>query len=121
MSKKEMENLDEQVLQVANSAGEARCVDEAQQADREAERRDAIRVNQISAEQKRKAEQAVAREKMQRMLKMLAKVAACSVAAGVFLALLLDPKIWVPVVGCVGIMTFIVVGAICIDRHCRRC
>jgi len=119
MSKKEMENLDEQVLQVANSAGEARCADEAQQADREAERRDAMRVNQISAEQKRKAEQVAARKKMQGMLKMLAKVAACLVAAAVFLALLLDPVFWVPVIGYVGIMTFIVVGAICVDRHVR--
>jgi len=121
MSKKEMENLDEQVLQVANSAGEARCADEAQQAGREAELRARNLCAKASEEEKRQKERMIAQMKMQRLLTMLAKVSACTVAVGVFLALLLDPNIWVPVVGCVGMMTFIVVGAICIDRHCRRC
>lgn len=121
MSKKEMENLDEQVLQVANSAGEARCADEAQQAGREAELRAKNLCAKASEEEKRQRERMIAQMKMRRLLTMLAKVAACAVAAGVFLALMLDPKLWVPVVGCVGIITFIVVGAISIDRYCGRC
>lgn len=110
MSAKEMEKLDDQVLQVANSAGEARCADEAAQAERRAE-------DGCNQANKKKARQ----EKTQRLLAMLARVAVCLVAAGVFLALMLEPEFWVPVIGCIGIITFIVVGAICIDRYCRRC
>ena len=121
MSKKEMENLDEQVLQVANSAGEARCADEAKQAEREAERSAKACCEQADKEEKRQIQLAMERKKMRRLLKMLARATACFVAAGVFLAMMLDPKFWVPVVGCVGVMTFIVVGAICIDRYFQRC
>lgn len=120
MSAKEMEKLDEQVLQVANRAGEDRSANESAQAEQAAENQKKIRNVQLSEEQKRKEEKLIARAKMKDWLKMLAKVAACLVAAGVFLALLLDPEKWAPVVGCLGIMTFVVVGAICIDRYAQR-
>lgn len=110
MSKEEMKNLDEQVLQVANSAGEARCADEAAQAERRAE-------DGCNQANKKKARQ----NKTRRLLTMLARVAVCLVAVAVFLALMLEPGFWVPVVGCIGIITFIVTGAICIDRYCGRC
>jgi hypothetical protein len=120
MSKKEMESLDEQVLQVANRSGEEKNNADARQADQE----EARRAKELSAkwveEMERKAQQEIARVKMVNLLKTLAKVAACLVAAAVFLALMLEPKFWVPVIGCVGIMTFIVVGAISIDRFVQR-
>lgn len=120
MSKKDMENLDDQVLQVANRAGEARSADEAQQAEQAVEHHKKVRNEQLSDEQKRREEKAIAEWKMKRLLTMLARVAACLVAAAVFLALMLEPGFWVPVVGCLGIMTFVVVGAICIDRYVQR-
>lgn len=120
MSAKEMKDLDDQVLQVANRAGEARSADEAQQAEQAVEHHKKVRNEQLSDEQKRREEKAIADWKMKRLLTMLAQVAACLVAAAVFLALILEPKFWVPVVGCLGIMTFVVVGAICIDRHVQN-
>lgn len=120
MSAKEMKDLDDQVLQVANRAGEARCADEAQQAEQETERLVKAGADKAAENAKRQKERELAQLKMRNLLTMLAKVAACTVGMGVFLALLLDPKLWVPVLGCVGIMTFIVMGAICIDRYCRR-
>lgn len=121
MSKKEMESLDSQVLQVANSSGEARCADEVARAEQETERLAKVSANKAAEEEKRQKERYIAQMKMRHLLAMLAKVAACTVAVGMFLALILDPKLWVPVVGCIGIITFIVVGAICIDRYCGRC
>ena len=107
-----------EILEVANSAGEARCADEAKQADLEAELH-AKRCNaQADEVQKRREEKMVAQWRMKRLLKMIARVAACLVAAAVFLAVMLDPR-WVPVVGCVGIMVFVVMGAIILDRHIK--
>ena len=119
MSAKEMKDLDEKVLAVANSAGEERSADEAKKADQEK----ALRAKQLHEkkieEMERNAAREVERWKLKHLLRMLLKVAACLLAAGVFLVLMLEPAFWVPVVGCVGIMTFVVVGAICIDRYAR--
>ena len=120
MSKKEMENLDDQVLQVANSAGEARCAADELWEEQQAELRAGVAREEAEWEERRKKERLHTKRKMVYLLAMLARVAACLLAAGVFLALMLEPKFWVPVVGCFGIMTFVVVSAICIDRYCRR-
>lgn len=120
MSAKEMENLDEQVLQVANSAGIDRDAYEAEKAERETERLAKVCVDKAAEDEKRQKERYIAQQKTRRLLTMLARVAACLVAACVFLALILEPVFWVPVVGCLGIMTFVVVGAICIDRHVQN-
>lgn len=120
MSAKEMENLDDQVLQVANRAGEARCAADELWEEQQAELRAGVAREEAEWVEQRKKERLHTKRKMCHLLTMLAKVAACTVGMGVFLALLLDPKLWVPVLGCVGIMTFIVMGAICIDRYCRR-
>lgn len=119
MSKKEMENLDEQVMQVANSAGMDRDAYEAEKTERE----EASRAKELHAkkieEMERHAAREVERWKARHLLKMLAKVAACMLAVCVFLVLILNPAFWVPVVGCLGILTFVVVGAISVDRYVR--
>ena len=120
MSKKDMEDLDGQILEVANRAGEARSAEETKQADQEAEHREKMRCHKVSEEQKRQEERMIEQEKMRRFLVMLMKALSCLIAAGVFLAMLLDPRFWAPVVGCVGNITFVVAGSICIDRYCRR-
>ena len=120
MSKKDMEDLDGQILEVANRAGEARSAEETKQADQKAEYREKVRSFLATEEQKRQEKQMVEQEKMRRFLMMLVKALSCLIAAGVFLAMLLDPRFWAPVVGCVGIITFVVAGSICIDRYCRR-
>ena len=118
MSEKKMQALDDEILEVANSAGEARCADEAKQADMEAELHAKRCCAQADEAQKRREEKMIAEWKMRRLLKMMARVVACLVAAGVFLAVMLDPR-WVPVLGCIGIMTFVVMGAIILDRHIK--
>ena len=119
MSMEEMQDLDEQVLAVANRAGEVRRSDESQQ---EAARK--VRCEKVAAQNnaealKREEEKADAADKQKRFVKMFLRVAGCLLAALVFLTLMLDPRC-VPIVGCLGIMTFIVMGAITLDRHIRR-
>lgn len=120
MSTQEMKNLDDQVLAVANSSGVARKATEDMQADQEAERVAKISCKQAAEEEKRQREQYIARKRMQDLFKTLLRVTVCLLAAGVFLALMLDPGFWVPVVGCFGIMTFVVTAAISIERFVQR-
>ncbi len=109
MSAQDMKNLDDQVLEVANSSGTARNATEAQAC-----------CNQAAEEEKRQKEEYIARKRMRDLFKTLTRVVACLLAAGIFLALMLNPDFWAPVIGCVGIMTFVVVGAISIERYLQR-
>ena len=120
MCKKDMENLDEQVLQVANRSGEDRSAYETAKAERDADNREKIRAAQFAQEQTRAEEKVLAAFKMKRLLKMLAKVLACLVGGALFLALVLEPAFWAPVVGCAGILTFVVAAAICVDRYVQH-
>ena len=109
MSAQDMKNLDDQVLEVANSSGTARTAADAKAC-----------CNQAAEEEKRQREERIARKKMQDLFKTLIRVTACLLAIAVFLALMLDPTFWVPVIGCTGIITFVVVGAISIERYLQR-
>lgn len=104
MSKEEQKSMDEQVLQVANRAGEQRQCEAAEKA-REEERREKMRYYAL---QRRKA-----------MAKMLLRLIGCLLGAGVFVAVMLYPAA-VSVVGCAGVMSFVVMAAITVDRHSRR-
>ena len=104
MSKEELKSMDEQVLQVANRAGEQRRCEAAESAAEEL-RREKMR---YLARQKRKA-----------LAKMLLRLLGCLLGAGVFVAVMIWPQA-VPVLGCAGVMAFVVMGAICADRHFRR-
>ena len=58
-------------------------------------------------------------ERIRRHVLLGLRVAACLLAAALFLAMLLDPA-WVPVMAYAGIMIFVVVAAIMVDRHFFR-
>lgn len=120
MSAQEMNVLDDQVLEVANSSGAARKALEMEREDLEAERVAKISCDRAEEEAKRQREEHIARKRMQDLVKTLLRVVACLLAAGVFLALMLDPGFWVPVIGCVGILTFVVTAAISIERYRQR-
>ena len=109
MSAQEMNNLDNQVLEVANRSGTDRNANEAKAC-----------CDYAAEEEKRQKEERIARKKMQDLFKTLIRVTACLLAIAVFLALMLDPTFWVPVIGCTGIITFVVVGAISIERYLQR-
>lgn len=116
MSKKEMQDLDNEILEVANRAGEARRSESAQSFEQE-ERSRQIRMEEEARKEKLRI---IAEQKRKAMAMMLLRVISCLLAVAAFTALLLVPEA-VPVIACAGVMTFVVVAAITIDRHVRRC
>ena len=93
----EFEKQDEQVIAMANSE----------------HRRPAASHKFESADAKEEA----ARER--KLLLLAIKVMGCVLAAVVFLAAMLDPA-WVPVLGYSGILIFLIMAAIMLDRHFRE-
>ena len=116
MSKEEMQNLDERILEVANRSGEVRRSEDAQSAEQE-ERNRLIRMEKEAREEKKRI---IAEQKRKAMAMMLLRVISCLLAVVAFASLLLVPEA-VTVIACAGVMTFVVVAAITIDRHVRRC
>lgn len=120
MSAQEMNVLDDQVLEVANSSGTARMADEAKACWDQAAEEEKRKIERAIEEERRQKEEYLARKRMRDLFRTLLRVAACLLATGVFLALMLNPEFWVPVIGCFGIITFVVVGAISIERYLQR-
>lgn len=120
MSAQEMNVLDDQVLEVANSSGTARTAADAKACCDQAAEEEKRKIERAIEEEKRQKEERIVRKKMQDLFKTLIRVTACLLAIAVFLALMLDPTFWVPVIGCTGIITFVVVGAISIERYLQR-
>ena len=115
MSKEELKNLDDQVLEVANRAGEARRTEAAQSVE-DAERE---QIRKREEEVRREKMRIVAEQKRKVMFKTMIHVFACVAAVAAFTSVMLVPKL-VPVIGCVGILTFACTCAIVVDRHVRR-
>lgn len=115
MSKEELKNLDDQVLEVANRAGEARRTEDAQTVE-EAERE---QIRKREEEARREKLRIMAEQKRKALLQMLIRVLVCVVGVAAFASLLLVPES-VPVIGWVGVIIFTCVCAVVIDRHVRR-
>ena len=115
MSKEELKNLDDQVLEVANRAGEARRTEDAQSVE-DAERE---QIRKREEEARREKLRIMAEQKRKALLQTLIRVLVCVVGAAAFASLLLVPES-VPVIGWVGVIIFTCVCAVVIDRHVRR-
>ena len=115
MSKEELKNLDDQVLEVANRAGEARRSEDAQTVE-DAERE---QIRKWEEEARREKLRIMAEQKRKALLQTLIRVLVCVVGVAAFASLLLVPES-VPVIGWVGVIIFTCVCAVVIDRHVRR-
>ena len=115
MSKEQMKDLDDQVLEVANRAGEARRTEDAQSAEN-AERE---QVRKWEEEARREKMRIEAERKRKALLQMLIRVLVCVVGVAAFASLLLVPES-VPVIGWVGVIIFTCACAVVVDRHVRR-
>lgn len=115
MSKEELKNLDDQVLEVANRAGEARRSEDAQNAENEARSWRARQEEEARKEKQRIA----AAQKRKALARMIARVVFCLLAVAAFVSILLVPEA-VTVIGCAGVLIFTCCCAIVVDRHVRR-
>ena len=116
MSKEELKNLDDQVLEVANRAGEGRRREAAQSAEQEEQNR----LIRMAEEAKKEKERYIAAMNRKALLQMLIRVLVCVVGVAAFASLLLVPES-VLVIGWVGVIIFTCICAVVIDRYVRRC
>ena len=115
MSKEQMKNLDDQVLEVANRAGEARRTEDAQTVEN-AERE---QIRKWEEEARREKQRIDAERRRKALLQMMLRVMACVVGVAAFASLLLVPES-VPVIGWAGVIIFTCICAVVVDRHIRR-
>lgn len=115
MSKKEMQDLDEQILEVANRSGESRRSEDAHNAEQEERKR-----KLYWEEEERKEKMLIAAEERRKAkAKMVLRATGCLLAAAAFVLLLVVPEA-VPVIGYGGVLIFSCTCAIIVDRHIRR-